>query len=977
MNTTSRAGWLAVLILGIAVRLSAQSGVSEELVRADKQFDLYAYNLALRTYQDILKKDPGSARARARVAECFFQLNRPEESLEHFEKALEVQDVDPEVRLHYGLALMQSGDYPEAKKQFRFYAESNARVGNHYLKMCDYAMKSATQEAAYVARNEPLNTEAADFSPAFYGVRLVYNSARTDIARKSQSKSVSDWTGSAYNQLFVTQRNPESGFLQKPALLQSDLQGALNTGPAAFARNGQMVAYCKNNFINGTRQIAEKGITMSLYFSTIDENGAWGAEKPFFFNGSDYATGFPALSADGKTLIFASTQEGGYGGWDLYVSNYTTAGWSTPRNLGAPINTPGNEITPFLDGQNLYFSSDWHDGFGGMDVFKADFDGTEVQNIYQLGLGINSPRDDYGFIFDAKQNIGYLTSNRLGGRGNEDIWQIRKQRPDTNDNSTVFTPTDKNSKPAQYNTSNVTTPNRDNKGYLHLLVTDQAGNPIPNVAVDLVDCGCATGRTDGAGKYYFEALNQRIDCSVNLSCDGYQDASVELYAFGKQNVLVSMNRDQRHEYTGLVLDAATNAPLYSVVVQYQDPASDRFVQTSTDENGRYSVVISENTNYQFVFVKEAYKDGVLNLKPQKTGNKYRLPDVLLKADLRIKNQELSASNQIPIVYSTETSPKSIRKSDFTPDEYASTQPLLGYSVQLEASPDPIPNSQLKRHESLSKYGNIYVKTENAVHKVRLGIYPGREEALKNMREVNRKSEYGDAFVVEEHGVDNSLVVGPPAKSVIETTPVVYNTKSSAKGLISKGSSTVPAILYAVQLASFDSEKPLAVKEYTSVAPMGNVYTKTENGMNKVRLGVWSNHDDAQNALERAVKLGFKDAIVITEKGSDASLYNFILTEPASNSSKTPATYSTQSSNVATGPYFVKIAVLSIPERFDETPLNDLGKIEKRKGDKGLTTILLGGFPSIESATKAQNRVIGRGYEDTYVVKDVKGKLVRQ
>jgi Tol biopolymer transport system component len=213
--------------------------------------------------------------------------------------------------------------------------------------------------------------------------------------------------------------------LQKPSFLRSDVQNNRNEGPVSFSSNGRRVAFSRNKFISGTRQIAETGMNMSIYIADVEE-GTWKNVKAFPFNGSNYATGFPCLSPDGNKLIFASTQPGGFGGWDIYVSNLTSNGWSEPRNLGTPLNTPGNEVTPFFDGEDLYFSSDWHKGFGGLDVFRASLGREEITEVFHMGPGVNSPRDDYGFIFNTDDNIGYLTSTRSGGRGNEDIWMLSK-----------------------------------------------------------------------------------------------------------------------------------------------------------------------------------------------------------------------------------------------------------------------------------------------------------------------------------------------------------------------------------------------------------------------------------------------------------------------------------------------------------------------------------------------------------------------
>ncbi|HRI58892.1 MAG TPA: tetratricopeptide repeat protein, partial [Saprospiraceae bacterium] len=431
MNTTSRAGWLAIALLCAANITYAQSTVAEDLQRADKQLELYAYNLAMKSYKQVLEKDPNNGHAMERVADCYFQLNQIDEAINWYKRAIEQREPNSEVQLRYGRVLMFRGNYEQAKKEFLEYASLNDNAtekGRHYAEMCDFAIKTSKKAPEYLARNESLNTSAADFAPAFLANRIVYSSARTDIVRKTQPKNSTDWSGGSYNQLFVTQRNPENGALQKPDFFRNDLQNNYNEGPVSFSTDGKKVAFCRNNFVNGTRQIAIKGLEMSLYIGDV-VNGEWVNVKAFPYNGTDYATGFPCLIGAGNTLVFGSdnpaTTTGGMG-WDLYISHFVNGEWSTPRNLGAPVNTPGNEITPYYDGADLYFSSDWQNGLGGLDVFRAEVGKETVKNVFHLGPGINSSADDYGFIYNSQTQTGYLTSNRPGGRGNEDIWQITK-----------------------------------------------------------------------------------------------------------------------------------------------------------------------------------------------------------------------------------------------------------------------------------------------------------------------------------------------------------------------------------------------------------------------------------------------------------------------------------------------------------------------------------------------------------------------
>jgi cell division septation protein DedD len=988
MNTTIRAGWLAAAFVLAAGWLSAQKTTREDLQRADRQFDLYAYNLAMQTYEQVLKNEPRNAHALARVGDCHYQLNHPEKALDWYQRALRQTDVSSEVLLRYGKALMQTGDYDGAEAQFKLYADENETVGRHYAEMCEYAIKTAKKESQYVVKNEALNTEFADFGPALYLTRLVFNSSRTDLAQKKDPKGASEWSGGSYNHLYVSQRSPENGQLQKPAFLRSDFERApQNEGPVAFSADGRRVVFCRNNFVNGTRQIATKGVNMSLYVADVD-NGKWKNIKPFAYNGSDYATGFPSLSPDGNTLVFASTQPGGFGGWDIYVSNYTASGWSTPRNLGSPLNTAGNEVTPFFDGKNLYFSSDWHRGLGGLDVFRAELGREEVSNVYHLGPGINSPRDDYGFVFDSGENLGYLTSTRNGGRGNEDIWQVaRKWSDETTDtgrkpNRMADPLSDEPARPNQYNDESEKT---TGYGRLHILVTDKQGNPLPDVDVDFSDCYIGKGITGGDGKFYFDELIRTLDCTASLSKNGYRQANIPLQSFGRQNVRISMSPERREEFTGRVLDSRSRAPLSNVNIQVS--ANERIIETNTDADGLYSLYLEPGTSYLITYARYDYTDEIV--KTYIDYDSRRIENVLMEKTY-VNNNSNTANNtnaQRPNSYnyddysdagSSGSTTKRIYKREEAPKV---EQPALfnGYSIQLAAMPEEPTDAKLRSYESLTKIANIYVKSENNLNKIRLGIFPTKSEAEEGLKKIAKNPSAKGAFVVEERGADQSLVLGE------SLSPVQHSTEPPQK--TTKGNA---GVRYAVQLGSFSSEQSISIGDYAKLSGLGNIYTKAENGTTKVRVGVWGNHPEAESAKAEALKKGFNDAIIITEQVDDPTIKDFLLSTPQS-----PAQYSTTEQKARAGaekgprpneysaavsyPFHVRIAALANPERFDSSSLEDLGYIEQRKSESNsaMTVILLSGYPDLKSASAALEKVRERGYDEAYVVKEEKGKLVRK
>ncbi len=1008
-----------------ASQLFAQNTISEDLLRADKQFNLYAYNLALKTYKQVLANDANNGHALARVADCYFQLNQPEESLNWYKRAVEQREPNSDVQLRYGKALMLKGDYAQARRQFLEYAALNdeaQKTGRYFADMCDYAIKTAAKDPAFIAKNEALNTTAADFGSTFLNNRVVYSSARTDIVRTSQSKSTSDWSGSAYNQLFITQRSPENGALQKPVFFRADLQNNYNEGPVSFSGDGKKVAFCRNNFVNGTRQIAEKGMNMSLYIADVVD-GEWVNAQPFPFNGSDYATGFPWLSSNGTMLLFSSNNPSsttGGKGWDIYVSNLVNNEWSTPRNLGAPLNTPGNEVTPYYDGEDFYFSSDWHNGLGGLDVFRAEIVNKEIKSIQHLGPGINSSYDDYGFVFNTQQKVGYLTSNRPGGRGNEDIWQIVKKGEGLFSQAgasasrslasamggrSTTTPASDTQNPIAYSTTQDFSSTIKN---YYILVSDAWGRPIPGVNIDMTNCNNGRGQTDTEGKYYFGSFERPMNCTIELDRQGYENARVDVKEFGAHNIVVSLGTDTRQEFTGTVLDASNRQPLYGAIVAFTD--NGKTIQTSTDSYGKYALMLTPRTVYDIEYSNEGYKVAKVKTRPGTIANSTEIAAVLLEP-AQANNSNLSAGRSFtpaannvqpdntvvytPSQYNISSKPTS--STTIYSAQQAQPEPEFnGYSIQLAALPQYANDSELLKFESLAKHGNIYTKAEDNKNKIRLGIYPTKDEAQKKLKEVNKDARFKGSFIVEERGADKDLVLGGKSNAA----PVQYGIASTPNAARSAGATSPTVapvrneeIRYAVQLGAFSNEEAISITDYAALSDLGQVYSKSRNNKTRIRLGVWPNYADAEIAQTEAVKRGFTDAIIVTEKASDEKLKGFMASEknntaPAtssapkgvsrSNTTATPVVYSATSSDGAK--YYVRVCALKNAGGFDADQLEAAGvdgSVEKWPvGNSGFTAIMLAGYPTLDAANKDKEKLRTGGFPDAYVMKELKGEMTR-
>ncbi len=981
MAKLSRFGFSILAFLFAISPVFSQFDVEDDLRRADKQFDLYAYNLALQSYQSAFEKAPNNSHAMTRMADCLFQLNRPADALTWYDRATNTDDSKPDVLLNYGKALMATGNYPAAKKWFLFYAQHNQKVGQHFSEMCEYALENLGKEALYTATDEPMNSTASDFGAAFLNGKVVFNSARTDLAKRSKGGTTNDWAGTAYNQLLLTQADPK-GFLQKPAFLKGDLANNFNEGPVSFSPDGRRVAFCKNNFVDGTRQIANSGLNMNLFIADVQSNGEWSNQKAFSYNSSEYSNGYPCWTADGKTLFFASNQPGGEGGWDLYFSNWTGKSWSKPQNLGDKINTAGNEITPFLAGNNLFFSSDWQLGFGGMDVFRAELVEGSWEKIFHLGPGINSPRDDYGFIFDSEDNVGYLTSNRSGGKGNEDIWKITKRTDD-----------------------------------FEIVVLDGSKKPIEGATIDFAECGGKDFLTNAAGKYSFSVSYGKADCGATVKKAGFRPGEIDIKSDGSKLITLILEPDGFGKFIGQVLDYQTKTPLTDVEVRALPMPKGAVVEATTGKDGSYNLNLEAKKTYKISFSKEGFADSMISLE---TGNVKATNDV---SAIYLQNQisNMTAGTEkspAPLEFSTKSEPtkkepvvekektaateklktepaKTVEKPAEKTAKKAADNPVMselktapsktvnGFAVQIASFPGNVSAEKLSRYDKMRPFGNIYTRSGGKASKVRVGVFSTREEALAVQKKAVSLNFKG-AFVMAEKNIEQSLVFSAPkTEAKTETKPVpasISTVTPAAKPAQAEANLPKKPVRFAIQLASLANDQTVNLATYMKITDLGNVYTRSENDMTKIRLGVWENADDAKKSQEAVAKRGFKDAVVVIETSTASTEKFLVKTQPAKTTAVTSPkgiTKPVESSTKLAPPvsnYKVRVATFIGKEDFDDASVNGVkGSIERKKEGKK-TIILLSGYSDFASATQAKNLVQTVGYRDAFVVIDEKGKL---
>ena len=276
----------------------------------------------------------------------------------------------------------------------------------------------------FVINTLAINSKYSDYAPSFFNKELVFASSRninhfSTIIDESNNQPFLD----LYTTSFIDISN-KNNVLK----LKGNINTKFHESSATFSKDGKTVYFTRNNYSKKKSKKSSNGVVLLKIYRSNYINGKWEDVEELPFNSDEYSIAHPALSPDGKFLYFASDMPGSIGKSDLYVVEINKDGsFGVPKNLGNQINTSGRETFPYVsDKGNLFFASDGHKGFGGLDIFMAMPNQDGFFGVYNLGKPINSPKDDFTFIINEETKTGYFASNRIGGKGDDDIYGFKQ-----------------------------------------------------------------------------------------------------------------------------------------------------------------------------------------------------------------------------------------------------------------------------------------------------------------------------------------------------------------------------------------------------------------------------------------------------------------------------------------------------------------------------------------------------------------------
>ncbi|MCY7349966.1 MAG: OmpA family protein [Cytophagaceae bacterium] len=468
-----------ILLLLLAVGwLTGCNSTLQTFKQGQKKFNNGEYELAIKDFQQSVAHDP--ARVNYLIAESYRLSNRLPQSAEFYEKALTANLNEPAARYHYGFALKSLGRYKDAAEQLERFTKTTqrdrvmadkARREIQNLTMVDSLYGRQKQVA--VRNLEGINTTGAEFSPILQGSNLLFTASRKEVMYKTNGQPMLG--------LYKTPLTASTETGPTQLFSETLFQENLNEGTPAFTRDGKLMVFARGN--TGKKRGKGNTADVDLYVTRL-AGATWSEPELVAVSDSAAWDAQPAFSNDGRTLYFCSNRPGGAGGIDIYRANVDNSGrFGRPVNMGRDINTPGDDMFPYVSAESkLYFASDGHPGLGRLDLFVATRNEGEIV-IENLGQPFNSRFDDFALVL-ADTVSGYFSSNREGGKGDDDIYFFEPakepiptiaQKPPVPKKDTTTTPT-------------VTTPTaRTARYFLAGTVVDPANRPLDSVRVRVLD----------------------------------------------------------------------------------------------------------------------------------------------------------------------------------------------------------------------------------------------------------------------------------------------------------------------------------------------------------------------------------------------------------------------------------------------------------------------------------------------------------
>ncbi|RZS93101.1 OmpA family protein [Aquimarina brevivitae] len=432
MRTTRTLSRFVTLLFLLGFSIQSFSQEEQLMAKAKEQYDRYEYIDAQQSYLRVLEKGYRSAELFKNLGDSYYYNSQFAEAQKWYKELIESypkEEIEANYFFKYAQCLKSQEKYEEANTYMEQFATrtDNDQRAKIYREHPDYLERIDYQSGRYDMYNLAVNTEFTDYGGTFYNDQyVVFASTRDTLITK---RIIDGRTNEAFLELFKANYDKNSGELLEYEKMSNVLNSKFHESSPAFTKDGNTVYFTRIGY--GDEKYKRKGTnipTNRLFVATKNELGEWSEAKPLPINKDGFSMAHPTLNSAEDTMYFVSDMPGGKGNTDIYKVAINPDGtFGTPENLGDRINTEGKETFPFVSASgDLYFASNGHSGLGGLDVFvtKLEPANDEEKLVINVGKPVNSPKDDFAYVIDEVTRRGYVSSNRPGGKGGDDIYSF-------------------------------------------------------------------------------------------------------------------------------------------------------------------------------------------------------------------------------------------------------------------------------------------------------------------------------------------------------------------------------------------------------------------------------------------------------------------------------------------------------------------------------------------------------------------------
>ena len=397
---------------------------------AKSKYESYEFSPAIDRYLKLARSGKGNKEVFENLAIAYYNNSQYDLATVWFNKLISLypKNIDAELYFKASVAFKSIEAYDASDQFYRKYLELNKQLVLHnYLEPnSNYIDTILSKTGKYNLFKTNINSQNSDFGLNFYGENEVVFASSLDATGSQKFR----WSNEPFLDLFTAQID-SLGNLSQREQLKGNVNTKYHESTATISMDGNTMYFTRNNFFKGRlKSSKDKQVKLKIYKATKKQD-SWVNIKELPFNGNQYSTAHPTLSPDGKKLYFSSDMPGTFGMsdiWFVYIFENDT--YSQPINLGPNVNTEFRESFPFIDSENnFYFSSDGKLGLGGFDIFESKLNlrgfPYEISNI---GKPVNSPFDDFSYVYNNKRNFGFISSNRngLNGSSSDEVYKIIK-----------------------------------------------------------------------------------------------------------------------------------------------------------------------------------------------------------------------------------------------------------------------------------------------------------------------------------------------------------------------------------------------------------------------------------------------------------------------------------------------------------------------------------------------------------------------